>query len=126
MNPLEGMTIVIEQEDEALSAKTNKENRENTILYWGYGPEETTSDNTEFWRKMAKAWGVSPPEARRQLCSNCTYFDNSPEALEMAESIPEDEYDDDGNGRGYCMKHSFICHNLRVCQSWESREQEED
>lgn len=124
MNPLEGMTIII-SEEEPFTAKENKKNRNNTIANWNYGPEETTSDNVGYWRKMGKVWGISSQEARRQLCANCEYFDNSPEALEMAEEIPEDEYDADGRGRGYCMKFNFICHNLRVCQAWEPREIED-
>ena len=125
MNPLGGITIVIESE-EPLTEKTNKVNRDNVIANWSLGPEETTSDNKDYWRKMAKIWSVSPAEARRQLCANCEYFNNTPEAMEMMESVPEDEYDADGGGRGYCTKFEFICHNLRTCQAWEEKEFEED
>lgn len=125
MNPLGGITIVIESE-EPLTEKTNKVNRDNVIANWSLGPEETTSDNKDYWRKMAKIWSVSPAEARRQLCANCEYFNNAPEAMEMMESVPEDEYDADGGGRGYCTKFEFICHNLRTCQAWEEKEFEED
>ena len=125
MNPLEGMTIIIEQE-EPFTAKINRENRANVIENWKFGPEETTSDNTDYYRMMAKTWGVKPAEARRQMCANCEYFHNSPEKLEYIEVVPEDEYDADGGGRGYCEKFEFVCHNLRVCQAWEAREQEED
>jgi hypothetical protein len=75
---------------------------------------------------MAKIWSVSPAEARRQLCANCEYFNNTPEAMEMMEAVPEDEYDADGGGRGYCTKFEFICHNLRTCQAWEEKEFKED
>jgi hypothetical protein len=37
------------------------------------------------------------------------------------ESVPLDQYDRDGGGRGYCVKFDFICHNLRVCQAWEEK-----
>jgi hypothetical protein len=125
MNPLGGITIVIESE-EPLTEKTNKANRDNVIANWSFGPEETTNDNKDYWRQMAKIWSVSPAEARRQLCANCEYFNNTPEAIEMMESVSEDEYDADGGGRGYCTKFEFICHNLRVCQAWEEKEFEED
>lgn len=121
MNPLEGMTLVVSDDDEhELTALSNKANRDNVIEYWCFGPEETTSDNVEFWRKMGKVWDINENDARRRLCSNCTHFDNSPDTLEMLEQIEEDDYDADGSGRGYCMKFEFICHNLRVCQAWKS------
>ena len=52
MNPLAGMTIVIESE-EPLTEKTNKANRDNVIANWSFGPEETTSDNKDYWRQRA-------------------------------------------------------------------------
>ena len=55
MNPLAGITIVIESE-EPLTEKTNKANRDNVIANWSFGPEETTSDNKDYWRQMAKIW----------------------------------------------------------------------
>jgi hypothetical protein len=61
-------------------------------------------------------------EAKRQRCANCEYFDNTPESMQMMEAVPEDKYDKDGGGRGYCTKFDFICHNLRVCQAWEKKE----
>lgn len=120
MNPLEGMTIIVSSDEDELTVKSNKANRDNVIEYWCFGPEQTTSDNTEFWRKMGKVWDMNEKDARRRLCANCTFFDNSPEALEMMDEIEEDEYDADGSGRGYCTKFEFICHNLRVCQAWKS------
>ncbi len=125
MNPLEGMTIVIETE-EPLTEKTNKANRDNVIANWNFGPAETTDDNKDFWRKMGKVWSITPAQARRRMCANCEYFNNTPEAIEMMEAVEEDEYDADGGGRGYCTKFEFICHNLRVCQAWEEKEFEED
>jgi hypothetical protein len=125
MNPLAGISITIETE-EPLTEKSNRANRDNVIAYWNFGPQETTDDNKDYWRKMAKIWDVSPAEARRSMCANCEYFDNTPEMLEAMESVKEDEYDADGGGRGYCKKFQFICHNLRVCQAWEVREVEED
>ena len=54
MNPLEGMTIIIQQE-EPFTAKANRENRANVIENWKFGPEETISDNTDYYRMMARA-----------------------------------------------------------------------
>jgi hypothetical protein len=64
------MTIIIEQE-EPFTAKTNRANRANVIENWKFGPEETISDNTDYYRIMARAWSVKPAEARRQMCGNC-------------------------------------------------------
>ena len=63
MNPLEGMTIIIQQE-EPFTAKANRENRANVIENWKFGPEETISDNTDYYHMMARAWSIKPAEAR--------------------------------------------------------------
>lgn len=127
MNPLSGVKIIFGgEQEEPLTAKSNKANRDNVAANWNLGPEETTSDNKDYWRKMAIIWDITPAEARRQLCANCEYFDNTPEAMQMMEVVPEDQYDADGGGRGYCTKFDFICHNLRVCQAWEKKPFEED
>jgi hypothetical protein len=41
-------------------------------------------------------------------------------------SVPENAFDRNGGGRGYCHKYEFICHNLRVCDSWEEAPYEEE
>ena len=125
MNPLAGITITVDTAEESLTEKSNKANRDNVVANWNLGPEETTSDNKDYWRKMAKVWSITPAEARRQLCANCEYFNNTPEAMEMMDVVPEDQYDADGGGRGYCTKFEFICHNLRTCQAWEKKDFEE-
>ena len=125
MNPLAGITITVDTAEEPLTEKSNKANRDNVVANWNLGPEETTSDNKDYWRKMAKVWSITPAEARRQLCANCEYFNNTPEAMEMMDVVPEDQYDADGGGRGYCTKFEFICHNLRTCQAWEKKDFEE-
>ena len=110
-----------------ITSAENVENRDNVIKNWALGPDKASVDpkaNGPYWRSMAQAWSISEAEARRQMCGNCEYFKNSPEKLEYIEVVPEDEYDADGGGRGYCEKFEFVCHNLRVCQAWEEREDE--
>ena len=112
-----------------LDAETNVQNRDLVIANWMLGPEKTSVDpaaNVDYWQKIAAAWNVTEEEARRQLCANCEYFNNSPAKLEMMEAVPLDAYDMDGGGRGYCTKFDFICHSLRACQAWEEKEFEED
>lgn len=97
--------------------------------YWNLGPEVASiqpNDNKEYWSKMSKVWNISEAEARRRLCANCEYYNNTPEAMEEMETIPFNKYDLDGGGRGYCHEFNFICHNLRTCQGWEKKEFENE
>ena len=109
-----------------LTAERNAEIRDSMITNWNLGPESTAGANDDYWNKLAKIWSVDQAQARRQLCANCEYFDNTPEALSDLEHIPEDKFDADGGGRGFCEKFDFICHNLRTCQAWEEKESEDE
>jgi len=106
---------------EALTPEKNDEVRDLLSEDWHLGPEVTTGMNDEYWATMAEVWMIDEAQARRQLCANCEYFDNTTEALAAMEHIPENKFDADGGGRGYCHKFDFICHNLRTCQAWEER-----
>lgn len=79
-----------------------------------------------FWKNLVKFWGKPEEEVANRYCANCEYFDNSPDALEAMKSVPENAFDRNGGGRGYCHKYEFICHNLRVCDSWEEAEEQEE
>lgn len=108
-----------------VDAKTNSSNMKVVMEKWQLGPEKATDEpgaNKEYWSEMAKAWMTSEAEARRQLCANCEYFNNTVEMMEAMETIPRTEFDKDGGGRGYCHKFEFICHNLRTCQAWEAKD----
>ena len=100
---------------------TNIKNRDVVAEYWNLGPE-VVAEPGNYWRLMAMVWNVPQSQAKRQLCSNCEYFNNTPEAMEAMEAVPQDAFDRDGGGRGYCEKFDFICHNLRVCQAWERKD----
>lgn len=111
-----------------VSARQNIINRDNVIENWMLGPEKASVEpkaNADYWRQMADVWGVDEAQARRQLCANCEYFNNTPAMQEQMEAVPLDAYDRDGGGRGYCVKFDFICHNLRSCQAWEEKGFEE-
>jgi len=89
---------------------------------WNLGPEKASEDpeaNKAYWEKMAELWQTDEEQARRQLCANCEYFDNSTKAMKFMDQVPISKYDKDGGGRGYCTKFDFICHNLRTCQAWD-------
>ena len=104
------------------STQENKRTMKRLQEEWNLGPEKASADpsaNKPYWNKLAAVWGVSQAQARRQLCANCEYFQDSPRWMEAMEAIPFNEFDADGGGRGYCTKFDFICHNLRTCQAWE-------
>lgn len=102
----------------------NIRNRDLVEQNWALGPEKASIDpdaNIDYWQQMASVWNITEAEARRRLCANCEYYDNTPKAQKLMEAIPFDEYDLDGGGRGCCVKFDFICHNLRTCQAWEEK-----
>lgn len=110
-----------------VSAAENKRNLQRVLDNWMLGPEKASPKpgaNPEYWQDLADVWGISQQEARRQLCANCEYFENTPEMMRAMEKIPFDALDADGGGRGYCHKFDFICHNLRTCQAWERKDYE--
>lgn len=107
-----------------ITTEQNIKNRDHVAEYWNLGPEVVANPGN-YWRLMGMIWDVPASHAQRQLCANCEYFDDTPEALQAMEVVPEDKFDKDGGGRGYCHKFEFICHNLRTCQAWEVKEFEE-
>jgi len=115
-------TMMGDMVPEIVSAKENEKNLKLVLENWNLGPAKASpkpGDNKPYWTKMAKIWGNTEAEARRQLCANCEYFEDTPRMIEAMEAIPFNELDADGGGRGYCHKFDFICHNLRTCQAWE-------
>ena len=115
--------------EKPLTVKQNNTVMENLKSNWHLGPEKASADpkaNKVFWVSISKVWNNTEKEARRQLCANCEYFDNTPEKMEFMENIPFNSFDADGGGRGYCHKFDFICHNLRTCQAWERKDFELD
>jgi hypothetical protein len=65
-------------------------------------------------------------DARRKHCSNCEYYENSFMDQVKIERIPMAAYDKGAGFRGHCEKLNFICNDMRVCQAWEDREEEEE
>jgi hypothetical protein len=115
---------------EGLTAESNKKTRDTLVETQMLGPVKVDAPNSEYWRGLANVWRTSPDQAKRRLCANCEYFDDAPETLEAMEVVPEDEFDKDGGGRGYCDKFIFVCHHQRTCRQWEKapvmKEAEED
>lgn len=108
-----------------ISAAENKKNTQNAIDNWMLGPEAPSSKpsaNRDFWNEIAAAWNVSAGEARRRLCSNCEYYDNTPEKKAEMEAIPLNAFDVGAGSRGFCVKLDFICHDLRSCMAWDRKD----
>ncbi|NDG20257.1 MAG: hypothetical protein EB117_18640 [Betaproteobacteria bacterium] len=102
-----------------------RDNTEMVIEDWMLGPENPSNErgaNKPYWVALAKAMQVDEAEARRRRCSNCEYYDNSPDMQIKMERIPVNAWDKDAGYRGYCMKFDFICHDMRSCQAWEEYE----
>lgn len=119
------MTIGLGLKMEVPSEEENKLTTEWLAKEWNLGPEKASEDpeaNSEYWQRMAEVWNVEEEQARRQLCANCEYFVDTPRMLKQLESVPFNDFDADGGGRGFCKKFDFICHNLRTCQAWESND----
>lgn len=125
MQAAKAMEGMMEPDEDTIStARQNVINRQNVVDNWELGPVKASvqpNANADYWSKMADLWSVDEAQARRQLCANCEYFNNTPAMQENMESVPLDKFDLDGGGRGYCTKFDFICHNLRVCQAWEEK-----
>jgi hypothetical protein len=123
--PQAEITIEIAQQegDDMISAEENAKTRTFLMENWMLGPEKTQQPNMDYWRNLSKVWRISPEQAKRNLCANCEYFNDSPDMLAKMEAVPQDRFDADGGGRGWCSKWDFICHNLRTCQAWEKGEQ---
>lgn len=122
---LKGLAAPLPIVKEEISLKDNEKNMAMVKAEWNLGPEKASEEptaNKEYWVKMAEVWQTSEKEARRQLCANCEYFENTPEMMEEMDVVPFNSFDADGGGRGYCHKFDFICHNLRTCQAWERKE----
>lgn len=121
-----GMSMIVGlglSTEDVPSAEENKLTAEWLMKEWNLGPEDASADpkaNPEYWSRMAEVWNIEEEKARRRLCANCEYFDDRPSTLKKLETIPFNDMDADGGGRGFCKKFDFICHNLRTCQAWES------
>lgn len=123
------MMGILEAAPTIVTAKENIANTENAIKNWNLGPENVDADNKPYWSKMAKLWLVDEATARSQICGNCEYYDNTPEALrEMKAKYPLNKYDvyNSYTQRGYCHKLDFGCHTPRSCQAWERKDFESE
>ena len=86
------------------------------------GPDKANENwrkNIKYFQKLAKAMDIEERDAYFINCGNCRYSIKDPVVIEKLDKIPLNKFDLDGGGRVWCDKYEFICHNLRVCDSWE-------
>jgi len=111
-----------EDKEEAMPSTIQmRKNMKNVMNNWNLGPKVASEDpksNKAFWRGIAIKWAVSEQEGRYRNCGNCEYGETDPEDLKKMSKYPFSKFDADGGGRVWCEKFDFVCHNLRVCQSW--------
>ena len=115
-------------EEEFITAAENKKNTQVVIDDWMLGPEKPSNEptaNKVYWVALGNAMQVDEKEARRRRCSNCEYFFNDPMTQAKMERIPRNQWDEGAGYRGFCKNFDFICHDMRSCQAWEEREQED-
>jgi hypothetical protein len=111
-----------------ITASQNKKNTQVAIEDWLLGPEEPSNErgaNPKYWAALGRAMMVDEAEARRRRCSNCDYYQNDTMTQAKMERIPWNKWDDNAGFRGFCEKLNFICHDLRSCQVWEEREEDD-
>jgi hypothetical protein len=116
-----------EPDEPIVSTAENRKNTQMVIRDWMLGPEKPSNErgaNKPYWMALAAAMQVDEAEARRRRCSNCGYYENTPQMQAKMERIPWNEWDVGAGYRGYCHKFEFCCHDLRSCQAWEEREYE--
>jgi len=81
------------ESDGMISAEENAKTRTFLMENWNLGPEKTAQPNMDYWRKLSKVWRIAPEQAKRNLCANCEYFNDSPDMLDKMESPkPNDDF----------------------------------
>jgi len=101
-------------------------NTENAIAHWNLGPAVVDQPGDPYWQRAAQVFNVPLDEAKRRICANCEYYDNTTERLAEMEAVPLNKFDIYGSKyhRGYCHKLHIICHTTRSCQAWEAKDYE--
>jgi hypothetical protein len=105
----------------------NLKNRNHAIKEYGYGPLNPNEPNRKFWQTKADMWGVSPAEAKKSRCGNCSAFIQTPQMLQcMEKGIEAGDEPHESNAKdviesanlGYCEFFHFKCAGDRTCDAW--------
>lgn len=104
----------------------NLKNRDHAVEDYGYGPLNPEEPSTDYWKKIADAWGTSVEEAKSARCGNCAAFIQTPKMLaciakgiEGKDKRVEDAMAVTEAGKfGYCLFFEFKCAADRTCHAW--------
>lgn len=99
----------------------NLKNRQKAIDKANYGPMNPNEPNSDYWRKLANGWRLSPDQAKRSRCGNCSAFIQTPSMLDCIEKGVEgnDAWEViDAGELGYCELFDFKCASKRTCAAW--------
>lgn len=107
-----------------LSIPTNLENRKKAIDEAQYGPLNPNEPNEEYWQEKADEFNSSVEDAKKALCANCGFFNQTKAILDcIANGIGKgtvvDPYDTiEAGDVGFCEAFSFKCAGSRTCDAW--------
>lgn len=110
-----------------MDVSLNLKNRNHAIKEYGYGPLNPEEPSTGFWDKKATMWEVTPSQAKKSLCGNCSAFIVTPQMMEcMTKGIQGDEPEGESYAPeviafgklGYCELFDFKCAGSRTCDAW--------
>lgn len=109
--------------DATKDIKTNLKNRQNAIDVANYGPLNPNEPNEEYWVKKAEMFKGDVESAKKALCGNCAFFNQTKTILDcIAEGIggsTKEEWDTiDAGDLGYCEAFDFKCAAKRTCAAW--------
>ncbi len=102
---------------------TNLKNRQKCIDEAHYGPLNPNEPNEDYWIAKAKVFGGGDVEsAKKALCGNCSFFNQTKAILDcIAEGIGSetDAWSTiDAGDLGYCEAFDFKCASKRTCDAW--------
>jgi hypothetical protein len=103
----------------------NLRNRGKAIDKANYGPMDPEQRNDRFWSMKARAWDVTPDEAKTQLCGNCSAFNQTSAMIECIRTGIEGKDTErdamdviEAGDLGYCEIFDFKCASSRTCDAW--------
>jgi hypothetical protein len=101
----------------------NLKNRQNAIETANYGPLNPNEPNEDYWTKKANMFQGDVKSAKKALCGNCVFFNQTKAILDcIAEGIGGDKKDEwaiiDAGQLGLCEAFDFKCAAKRTCDAW--------
>lgn len=102
---------------------TNLKNRQQAIDIANYGPLNPNEPNEDYWKAKADMFKSSIEEAKKALCGNCAFFNQTKPVLDcIAGGIGGTETEEwdtiDAGDLGYCEAFDFKCASKRTCDAW--------